>query len=114
VLLERDGDRWTFDGSWVQVTSSCSDGVGLEGEVWAPDDGLAYHSLILTGGDRLTSWVAHDAPDDFAAGASDAQWVVGDLDELWDGGPIRFGGVTADEELGVTVTVTSNVTITLE
>ena len=114
LLFERDGDRYTFEGTWLQSRSTCSDGVGLEGEVWAPADGLAYHSLTLEGGDLLTTWVAHASPEDFTVDPAADQWALEDLAELWDGGPLLFGGVTEEEELGVVATITSGVTMTFE
>ena len=114
VRTERDGDRFTFDGTWVQARTTCSDAVGLDAQVWVPADGRAFHSFTLAGGELLTTWVAHPERDGFAVDPAAPQWALDTLAEPWVGEPIRFGGETVESEAGVTATVTSAIEVRFE
>lgn len=59
-LLEQEGQRWTYQGSWVVEESDCSE----DFHTWVPADGRAFHTLRMTEAGRLSEWVAHGERED--------------------------------------------------
>lgn len=59
---EASGTRVTLAGTWELVDSDCSS--GLEGAIWVPDNGNAYHSFTFDDDlGRLQDWVVHGEQD---------------------------------------------------
>ena len=76
-LREASGDRLTFEGTWKVTAGACNEAFML----WTPTDGLAFHTVRLSGS-TVTEWIAHDQAGDTTRFESDIKsrgqvWLAG-------------------------------------
>lgn len=81
TLVEAQGNRLTYAGSWTVAKSDCNDAFAL----WVPADGKAFHSFTV--GTKLSEWVVHGEKSNHAkrktAIQQNAQFWIDALDHPW-------------------------------
>jgi hypothetical protein len=108
-------DAWDlsveFDGTWQELSNSCTSGIAFDSVIWAPNNGQAYHTAEFSpGAAQLTAWGVSatpgplsPVPDPIAA----RQGYLSGLNLDWDGSsPITFTIIEQTQPSGVDLETT--------